>query len=365
MGWGGVVASALAGGVAGVGEAMYQDQVEKDKNEAQKQRDAALAQLAQQTHAVNTAETIRQTNENAPIAAQNAANAYSALTPATVERTRQEGVNATDERIREDAAKPKIVPRESRLVVDGKVVLEGDMRTLTPEEQDLINQRIETEKAKQESLRAGADLKESKANAPQKADMANFKDIKGADGVQYDSNTMITRKYVEGGPAIPGKEGIGIPFTDYKIGAKPGKPSDPGHWEFFDQDMQPMTPAQVAATYPKKGIANTGTSGGTGAAPRGASTSGDLADVPPMSPADSKAFAEAVRGYQLESAKENPDPQKIEQFKQTIRALNGGTQSAGAASTASTAAPAGWVLVGRTPDGRNVYRTPDGKQKVL
>src|SRR6185369_1974205 len=57
-GWGGVIAGAALGGISGVGSAMYADQVEKDKEEAQRLRDERLADLTRQNQiAVHKATT--------------------------------------------------------------------------------------------------------------------------------------------------------------------------------------------------------------------------------------------------------------------------------------------------------------------
>jgi len=48
MGWGGVIGSAIAGAAMGVGQAGYDDVVERQKNEAIAQRDAMLARLREE-----------------------------------------------------------------------------------------------------------------------------------------------------------------------------------------------------------------------------------------------------------------------------------------------------------------------------
>ena len=119
-GWGGVVAQGLLGAAEGVGAAGAQSMLEKEKEDALARRDAALATLAQQTHAANAqassdietaaipgraAATNDALNANAPDARSRSVAEFNAQTPGVVDRARQEEAN-----------KEKIVPDGSRLI---------------------------------------------------------------------------------------------------------------------------------------------------------------------------------------------------------------------------------------------------------
>lgn len=251
-GWGGVVLSGLVGAASGVGSAITQDALEQEKIKAQKERDAYLSQLRVNEHKQTTAIDIGNIGPTAD--AKSAAAARNLESDANVKRTMVEA--ETKGKLAEGFTLSK---GQTRFDAQGNEIahVEPDAKVLTPLEEDMIRARIQAmgeasadRRERTQILRDAAEAKAAGRNDKvSKADMANFKDVKGEGGVptgiQIDDNTGIARKWVEGTPAQPGRSGV------LGIGAKEAVPEKKGGFVYFDQNMNPMTPDAVNKQYPK------------------------------------------------------------------------------------------------------------------
>ena len=256
MSWGGIIGSALAGAGSGAAAAGVQNIQQDQLEAAQARRDQMLAQLTRENYAANKQTDINMMPQEAaakeeaaakyaPAAAARKADEFKAMTPAEVERAGQ----------LEDL-KPRIVPRESRLVdKTGHIILEGAERTLTPEEKDLMRARTDAEKEKGAYYKAQgekADRAGGAGGADDKArgyDMANFKDVKDENGqstgFQSDAKAHLLRKFITPEEAVPDKPGF--------FSTKKGKAAVKGGYTYYDdQTMEPLSAEEVAQIYPKQ-----------------------------------------------------------------------------------------------------------------
>lgn len=229
MGFGGIIASALAGGVAGAAGSMAESLLEEQKNEAQRLRDEALASLAQKTYAANKQTDIA----NIVPTAEATAKGMGITTPVEAARAGQITKATEDARVAADLAKPVAVPAGSALVKPGtgETIVEARAPQLAPEVASFYKQNEKFLRAQTDALLSGA---KEKPNGPKLIE----KEI-GPPGnttaVIYDQNSGAYGVWVPGKPAVPEKSqwfGLARPI--------PGQPAVDAHIEWRGPDGRPL-----------------------------------------------------------------------------------------------------------------------------
>lgn len=313
--WGGVVAQGLAGFVSGAGKGGLDHIVEEQKIAAQKVRDAEIARLSRETHTVNAETDMRLKNEQFPTTLKQAVQTEDALRPGKIQTAKDlEGVK-----------KYEISPGEVLVDHDGKELYVAKPREQTEAEKRYTEERITDLQEKRELRERELGIREREAGdrASDRADKAADREDKLAQKREAEANKKMpkwekseddkkfaidinsgwTREEVPGIPGKPAKEGkFGTSW-----GAADAVEGIPPTFIFRDENNVVQTSQQYRAKFPKladpPGVANSGTAP-TPAGPK-------PANAGPISP------------------------------------------------------PSGWVPIGRTNDGRTIYRTPEGEKRAL
>lgn len=268
MGWGGVIASGLAGALGGAGEGLAQVGIMEQKAEIERMRDERLAELRSKENAQLSK---MRTNEHATNAATDIANigARNAATSAAKASTSATDAATEGEMTYQKAAGTAKAAGEAR----GKYSFEAaggiydpvtkewavpPTRPKSDEENELI-------KARTAEAYAGANAHNARAAAvgKEKADKTDIKLAKGKDDegnpVTQDMNTGWRQVITAGKPEKKGSDGI------LGFGKKEGKPAIPSttSWEepgtgrvLSESEYRTEFYPQRAA---KRGIANSGT----------------------------------------------------------------------------------------------------------
>lgn len=278
MGWGGVIASALAGGAAGAMSSVAKDIDDQQKAALQAQRDERLAQLAQQTHKVNAQASADIELAQAPLKAKVANDLANTYAPDANARA----AAATRSQIEPEAEKAAAIEKAKegekyhtlspgvRLVKGDKVVIEGEPRVLTEEEAEYWNARTENERAKAglwvaktEKTEAGGGGKDDK---PRNVKAFEWKEEekRGPGGVKkyVDKTTGFTKEVI---PAVAAKEAKSGILGWGAEAAVPGKEEQ----VIYKDPEGKVVPFEVveAKRYEVSGVKPGGSTGGSSAPP--------------------------------------------------------------------------------------------------
>lgn len=248
MGWGGVVAQGLLGAAEGVGAAGAQSMLEKEKEDALARRDAALATLAQQTHAAN---------------AQASSDIATAAIPAN-EKAKSDAAFATrenDAAVTEaqagakargtDSAGVNVPEGSARVDAQGNVIFQNERqeRPLTPEAADLLKAQAEAargvaNRANADAAAINEDRKYKRAGGAEKPALPSILEKKDSNGndILVDTKSGMIGKITPGEDAIPGQTHWYKPDT-------PGKPAIPMKTVWTNSDGTPA-PGGIEARYP-------------------------------------------------------------------------------------------------------------------
>ena len=251
MSWGGVIGGAIAAGAAGGMSSMAKDIDEQMKAEMQALRDKQLAELARQSHAINTAKDIEL--RTAAIGSTEAAKAKAEEEQATgrLARKGEELALAADvevekqRRIEADKGRTRILPAGSRLIgADGEVLTEAETRKLTPEERDLAIARTEDARSRASKNDRGPAEKPEK---PENLKPQKYMPVKGDRSLEYDELTDTYRRTITSVAGKPAKKGIVSSLTGGAISSfeEPEVSAVRGGYEYLDANLKPISEAAV------------------------------------------------------------------------------------------------------------------------
>lgn len=363
MGYGGIIASALAGAVSGGGQAAVDDITMRQKDEMERIRQERLASLQLGNQKAMLDYTVKSTNDNAATATANEVARQNALTPGIVDRATRERRGAADV----DAMKPqKMSAGES--IYDPKTKtteFTAPIKDITPEDKKYkeaqakeLDAHADFYKAQAEDLRANGKGKGAEA----KPDLPKIIKSKDADGneVLIDERSGAIGKVVPGTPAEPPGE-TGMLWWKKE---KPGKPGTNTSIQWTEPDGTPIE-GGIESKYPDmmkrsaKANAVSGKNEDTGGGNRPVSTS-----------AGSFAGATASKPNVYVNGKNPNDAERLgilqrELADATTQQNRDAINSEIKMLSKKMGVPTDWVPIGHAQDGRTVYRTPDGKQKVL
>jgi hypothetical protein len=352
----------MIGGVAGAAGAVQQDELEKQKVAAENLRAEMLAKLTLGNQQAMATFNQNLTNQNFDTVTAAEVRRQAALGPGAAANAGSMTTATETAKVEADKNRPITVPQGSRVVnpKTGTTIVDTEEHKLTALEQDLLAQRIDESMARADKYRADAAAKGTTGDKLQKNDMQNFKAVIGDDGkpngTQFDDNTQISRKWVNGVDPVPAKPGSSLWFL--KWGDKPAVAGTPGYYQYFDSKLQPVSADEVAKKYPKTEAAKEQS---------GAFVPGE---TEPTKKISTLKAAWASEKAALSDPEEQKNPNGIRVHTNNIAAIEDAIKRAGgtvpvATTSSPTAPPPGWVQIGTTPDGKAVYRTPEGRQKVL
>jgi len=245
MSWAGIIASAAAAGGAGAMGSVAQDIGDQQKAEIQRQRDKALADLAQQTHKANLQAGVDSTLQNADAMTAAKVKEQAALEPGKVQE-------AGD--IEAVKNKTRIVPSGSRLIDnDGNIIVDAVEKPMSDEERALYKARVANELASADAHRSTAEKNRAAAENPKsdkttKFDVPDFKPAPNLGrNFSIDTKTGITKEEIKGSAAVPEDKGI----LGTGIGGSPAKEAIAPKMVYRDANGQILSPDQYFGFYPK------------------------------------------------------------------------------------------------------------------
>lgn len=250
-GWGGVIASALAGGTAGAMSSVAKDIDEQQKAALQAQRDQRLAELARETHKINAQASAQVDIETAGPKAK----AISDAKAATAEQDAAT-VNKVSDLTRPSRTADQQATEDTKYNKYGNEVWKGGKKIGTVEKDPEDERRAkELHDARVESLTAGAEAKRAAASkldrsgepkdpkepkTPKIPD-SKWKQVEGQDGVFVDDVTGWRRVEI---PAVKAKP----EETNWRGKViKEAVPEQKARVEFQDSSGKPVTPEQFEA----------------------------------------------------------------------------------------------------------------------
>jgi hypothetical protein len=346
MGWGGVIASAVAGGVSGAAQAGVDDIVEQQKQAALRLRDQSLAELQRGTYAANKQVDIAaigpEADAKAAAASRNAgtlgaakgAEDLAAFNGGDQQVMESKGSFDTAQKQALEAAKPVPPGYAIRTGTDenGNPTWQQSPNKYGDAYVDALTQDKLADAAKKQAEAAAVGTKGGKTLVP------NIMNAEGAPGYVMDKTSGALGRIVPYQEGTPAQKNLifpdtpGTPAVQHSIEwTKDGKPV-----KLDDLYAQLQKNEDAAADYK---AAKTGDQASRTPAARGIVDSGsqDPNNLPPL--ANPAAFQQAVKDYYAETAKDNPDPAKIAQYQQQIRTLNSQYASTSAGATPQTASP--------------------------
>lgn len=159
MSWGGVIASALAGGAAGAMGSVAKDIDDEQKAAIQAKRDAALAKLAQETHKVNAETSAKVALDNVGPMAKAASDAKSANVEQDAATANKQSDLTRASRTADDQAK-----EDTKYNKYGQEIWKGGKKIGSVEKDAEEERRAqELHDARVESLEAGSEAKRARA----------------------------------------------------------------------------------------------------------------------------------------------------------------------------------------------------------
>jgi hypothetical protein len=244
MSWGGVIASALAGGAAGAMGSVAKDIDEQQKSAIQAKRDATLAQLARENHKANAQASADIDLAQIPL---KAAATNDALNAASTDANTREvaAIKAKAPAMAEAAGKLTAAQEAEkfhtlspgvRLVKGDKVVIDGAPRELTAEEADYFNARADEARARGNQAQAKADKTEAGSGAkPDKVKAEKpfaWEAEKGSREWSQDKTTGYYKRVISGKAGDPGSSGF------LGMGKRDPVPASEGVTEYYAPDKK-------------------------------------------------------------------------------------------------------------------------------
>lgn len=234
MGWGGVIASALAGGAASAMTSIAGSLDDQMKAEIQAKRDAQLSKLRQEEHAANKKldaqvelDSMRPKAEMAnQLANEFAPDANARAAAATRSQIEPEAEKAGAIEKAKEAEKTHTLSAGQRLVKGDKVIIEGEPRVLTEEEAEYWNARTEAERARAGFLTAKGDNAGAGGGKEKKPAAEKWKESgKGSEGgkLSVEEHTGYTQEVVPGTKERPeerrwlGPNKPAVPATEARV----------------------------------------------------------------------------------------------------------------------------------------------------
>ncbi len=247
MGWGGIVASALAGGISGGAQAGADDITMRQKEEMEKQREIRLSQLRMQEHATNTQVSsdiaVKQAGkmaDEAALSSQRNSGVVNSVNAAKI--TSDEAAKAAA-----GAANADVVNATDakKIFAEYKAKHDAELQSRTPEDQEKVTTALAEAKAKVDQTKSQtaenyAHARAYDADAAKKGREPAAKDEKFTPvwakigDNQFQEKTLGFIKTVEPGP-----------FT---FGAKDAKPGKPTKATYTTSDGIPISEAEVLST---------------------------------------------------------------------------------------------------------------------
>lgn len=272
MGWGGVIASALAGGTAGAMSSVAKDIDDQQKAALQAQRDERLAQLTRQNQeALARLNSQLEIDSIGPKAKANTQAIVDNL-PAAIdaENRRVAGTAEAKAAAAQGEAKARAAGemegKGGQVLSKGSVLLDKDGNikfdnsdTQTQEDKDLKKAQARKEDAVAGYYKSEAERKVAKdesgggkAEKPVAEYKASYKKVDGAKipgapagaEVQWDEGTQTFRVFVNPKDA---KEAVKEPAWKVWASDQKAEPAVAGGWKYLDADMKPITVSELAA----------------------------------------------------------------------------------------------------------------------